>query len=268
MSSGIGRMPRPLGRVYGVSPGTAGAQVVIGMPGHMEASTMVSRGGLLGCGWYRPSQAAAGVVAAPRVAAVGAEEHVLPAAAVLGGAGAPWVGLFLDLPGQQVAQELGEVDRQAGLPVRAAVGVILRREPVKRAPDLAELPLDVDLVVVDVVALQADRLAPAQAGVGDGDDHGEVLSPAGQERGALGDQQCLQRRGPRALRATVQPAAGPPAAVSRPGRGVVRNQRRLRRCGVAKDRAQHRPSITGHPPGDAGPCRDGVLPPGDVLGGK
>ena len=57
MSSGIGRMPRPLGRVNAASPGGAGAQVVIGMPGHAEASTMVSRGGLLGCGWYRPSQA-------------------------------------------------------------------------------------------------------------------------------------------------------------------------------------------------------------------
>ena len=59
---------------------------------------------------------------------------------------------------------------------------------MERAADLAELPLDVDLVVVDVVAFQADRLAPPHPGVGDGDDHGEVLVPAGQQRGPLGDQ--------------------------------------------------------------------------------
>ncbi|MGH7904969.1 MAG: hypothetical protein ACREPA_12725 [Candidatus Dormibacteraceae bacterium] len=57
MSSGIGRMPRPLGCAYGASSGGAGAQVVIGMPGHWEASAIVSRGGLVGWGWYRPSQA-------------------------------------------------------------------------------------------------------------------------------------------------------------------------------------------------------------------
>ena len=59
---------------------------------------------------------------------------------------------------------------------------------MERAPDLAQLPLDVDLIVVDVVAFQADRLAPPHPGVGDRDDHGEVLVPAGQQRGPLGDQ--------------------------------------------------------------------------------
>jgi len=101
------------------------------------------------------------------VAAVGAQEHVLPTAAVLGRAGAPRPGLGLDLPGKQLGQERREVDGQAGFPVRAAVGVVLGREPVEGAADLAELPFDVDLVVVDVVAFQADRLAPADPFSGD-----------------------------------------------------------------------------------------------------
>jgi hypothetical protein len=52
----------------------------------------------------------------------------------------------------------GEVDGQAGLAVRAAVGVVLGREPVKPAAELAELPLDMDLAEADVVALQVDGL--------------------------------------------------------------------------------------------------------------
>jgi len=59
---------------------------------------------------------------------------------------------------------------------------------VEGAADLAELPLDVDLVLMDLVAFQADRLAPAHSGVGDRDDHGEVLVLAGQQGGSLGDQ--------------------------------------------------------------------------------
>ena len=87
---------------------------------------------------------------------------------------------------------------------------------------------------MDVVAFQADRLAPPQAGIGDRDDHGEVLVPAGQQRGPLGNQQRLQRRRPHPLRATVEPAAGPASAVAGPDRGVVRDQRRLGRGGVAR----------------------------------
>ena len=173
MSSGIGRMPRPLGRVNAASPGGAGAQVVTGMPGHGGGVHDGEPGRLAGLRLVPAvaggAEHAAGVVAAPRVAAVRAEEHVVPAAAVLRGAGAPWAGLFLDLAGQQVGQERREVDGEAGFPVGAAVGVVLRREPVEGAADLAELPLNVDLVVADVVAFEADRLAPAQAGVSDRD---------------------------------------------------------------------------------------------------
>jgi hypothetical protein len=59
---------------------------------------------------------------------------------------------------------------------------------VECAPKLAELPLDVDLARVGVLGFQADRLAPAQAGVGDRDDHGEVVGAAGQQRGPLRDE--------------------------------------------------------------------------------
>src|SRR5215471_4917580 len=81
-----------------------------------------------------------------------------------------------------------EVDRQARFPGRAAVGVVLGREPVEGAAELSELPLDVDLAGVRVPGFQADRLAPAQAGVGDRDDHGEVLATAREERGPLCDE--------------------------------------------------------------------------------
>lgn len=56
------------------------------------------------------------------------------------------------------------------------------------AVDLVELPFDVDLAGAGVVALQADRLAPAQAGVADRDDQIEVVVAAGQQRGPLGEQ--------------------------------------------------------------------------------
>ena len=191
MSSGIGRMPRPRGRVrrhawLGGRPGgdrdaRPRGGVDDGEPGRLGGLRLVPA--ITG-----RAEHAAGVVAAPGVAAVRAEEHVLPAAAVLRRAGAPLPGLGFDLPGEQVGQERREVDGQAGFPVGAAVGVVLRREPVERAADLAELPLDVDLIVVDVIAFEADRLAPAQAGVSDRDHHGEVLVPAGQQRGPLGDQ--------------------------------------------------------------------------------
>ena len=97
----------------------------------------------------RRAEHAAGVVAAPGVAAVRAGEHVVPAAAVLRGAGAPVPGLAFELAGEQPGQERREVHGQAWFPVRAAVGVVLRREPVERAPDLAQLPFDVDLIGVD-----------------------------------------------------------------------------------------------------------------------
>ena len=129
---------------------------------------------------------AAGVVAAPVVAAVGAEEDVPAAAAVLGGAAAGRMRVVLDLAGEQAGEERRQVDRETWLPGGAAVGVVLGREPVEPAVEFAELPLDVDLAGVEVVAFQADRLAPAQAGVADGEDHGEVLVPAGQQGGPFG----------------------------------------------------------------------------------
>src|SRR5450755_50394 len=78
----------------------------------------------------RLAEHAAGVVAAPLVATVWAEEHVVPAAAMLAGAGAPPPGMVLGLERDQVPQEPGKVDGQLRLPLRAAVGVIFRREPV------------------------------------------------------------------------------------------------------------------------------------------
>jgi hypothetical protein len=69
---------------------------------------------------------------------------------VLGGAGArvPW--LALDLAVEQVGQERRQVDGQARFPGRAAVRVVLGREPVEGAAKLTELPLDVDLAGVRV----------------------------------------------------------------------------------------------------------------------
>jgi len=79
------------------------------------------------------------------------------------GAGAWLAGLDHDLPGEERSKKRRQVDGEAGFPVGAAVGVIFRRQPVERAFDLTELPLDVDLTGVEVTAFQADRLAPAQA---------------------------------------------------------------------------------------------------------
>ena len=110
-------------------------------------------------GW---AEHAAGVVAAPVVATVGAEEHVVPAAAMLYGAGAPSAGMIPGLELDQVLKEPGQVDGQLRLSFRAAVRVILRREPVEPAVEFAELPFDVDLARVQVVAFQPDRLAPAR----------------------------------------------------------------------------------------------------------
>lgn len=81
--------------------------------------------------------------------------------AVLGGAGAWAPGLALGLADEEFGQERWQVDRQARFPGRAAVGVILRREPVKCAPDLPELPFHMDLAGMGVLTFEADRLAPA-----------------------------------------------------------------------------------------------------------
>ena len=106
---------------------------------------------------------AAGVVATPVVATVGAEEYVVSAAAMLSGAGAPPAGMIPYLERDQVLQEPGKVDGQLRLPLRAAVGAVLGREPVEPAVELAELPFDMDLARAEVVAFQADRFAPPQA---------------------------------------------------------------------------------------------------------
>jgi hypothetical protein len=119
---------------------------------------------------------------------------------------------------------------------------------VESAPDLTQLPLDVDLVLVDMPAFQADRLAPPQAGIGDRDDHGEVLVTAGQQGSALGGQQGLQRRRPCPLRAALEPPAGPPAAVRRPERRIKRDQWRPGGRGIAEDRAEQAPGVTGDTP--------------------
>jgi hypothetical protein len=56
--------------------------------------------------------------------------------------------LARDLAGEERGEERRQIDGEAGFPVGAAVGVILRRQPVEGAPDLPELPLDVDLIGV------------------------------------------------------------------------------------------------------------------------
>jgi hypothetical protein len=56
------------------------------------------------------------------------------------------------------------------------------------AVDLVELPFDVDLAGAGVVALQADRFAPAQAGVADRDDQSEVVVAARQQCGPFSQQ--------------------------------------------------------------------------------
>ena len=170
--------------------GSAGGQAAMGTPGQVVASAMTSLPGWPLAGLVAAvtggAEDAAGVVAAPVVAAVGAEEEVPAAAAVLGGAAARWMRVVLGLAGEQAGQERRQVNRETRLPGRAAVGVVLGREPVEPAVEFAELPLDVDLAGVEVAAFEADRLAPAQAGVADGDDHGEVLVPAGHQGGPLG----------------------------------------------------------------------------------
>ncbi|HLX48995.1 MAG TPA: hypothetical protein VKS82_11735 [Streptosporangiaceae bacterium] len=82
---------------------------------------------------------AAGVVAAPVVAAVGAQEQVASAAAVLRGAGTLPAGLGLGwgLAGEQGVEEGWQVDGQAGFPGGAAVGVVFGWQAVEGGPDLA-----------------------------------------------------------------------------------------------------------------------------------
>jgi hypothetical protein len=123
------------------------------------------------------------------VAAVWAEEDVPAASLVLGGAGAVLTGMLACLGGQQPGEEEREVDWRQRLHVHAAVGVVFRREPVEAAADLPELPLDVDQRREEQIALQAGRLAPPHPGVADRDQHGELVVPAGQQRGSLGHEQ-------------------------------------------------------------------------------
>ena len=83
------------------------------------------------------------VVAVPVVAAVGAEKDIPAALSVPGGAAAPLLCALACLDGQQPGEEGRDVDRRQRLHVRAAVRVVLRREPTEAAADLPELPLDV-----------------------------------------------------------------------------------------------------------------------------
>src|SRR5439155_17644281 len=108
-------------------------------------------------------------------------EYIAPGPAVLGHPSARVAWLAVDLAVEQVGQERREVDRETRFPGRAAVGVVLGREPVEGAAKLPELPLDVDLAGVRVPGFQADRLAPAQPGVGGRDDQGEVVCAAGYQ---------------------------------------------------------------------------------------
>ncbi len=170
-----------------VAHASADGQAAMGRPGQVVTSAMTSFGGRAVFGFVasvaRGAEDAAGVVAAPEVAAVGSEEEVPAASAVLGGAAAGRMLVVPDLAAEQAGQEKRQVDRETRLPGRAAVGVVLGREPVELAVEFAELPLDVDLAGVEAAAFEADRLALAQAGVRDGEDHGEVLVPARHQRG-------------------------------------------------------------------------------------
>jgi hypothetical protein len=90
------------------------------------------------------------------VTAVRAEEHVTASPAVLGHVRAriPW--LALGLPSEQPGQERREIDRQARFPVGASARVVLGRQPVERAPELAKLPLNVNLAGVYALVFQAE----------------------------------------------------------------------------------------------------------------
>jgi hypothetical protein len=72
-------------------------------------------------------------------------------AAVLGRATARLAGVVLDLRGEQHGQERREVDGKAGIPFRAAVRIVLGREPVEPALEFAQLPFDVDLLRLGVL---------------------------------------------------------------------------------------------------------------------
>ena len=124
-----------VGAWLGGRPGRDGDARPVGGVGDDQA------GGAALCCFMPPvagrAEHAAGVIAAPVVAAVGAEEHVVPAAAMLPGAAAPPAGMVPGLERDQVLQERGKVDGQLRLPCRAAVRVVLRREPVEPAVELA-----------------------------------------------------------------------------------------------------------------------------------
>ncbi|HET9895172.1 MAG TPA: hypothetical protein VFQ44_09575 [Streptosporangiaceae bacterium] len=130
----------------------------------------------------------AGEVAAPVVPAVRAQKKILAAASVRRDAAAVARGGVLGLRGEQAGEESGQVDREAGFPVGAAVGIVFGREPVEGPVDFAELPFDMDLAAVQVRAFQADALSPSQPGVAEGHDQREVVVAARKQGRALGDQ--------------------------------------------------------------------------------
>ena len=173
----------------------------------------------------RGSKDAPGVVASPVVTIVRASEQVTAAALVRACALAPASGDRPCLAGEHGGEERGQVDRDSRLPVERAVGVVLGRQPVELAVELAQLPLHVDQCRLQKLAFQTHGLAPSHPGVGDGDEHREVVIPTGQQGGTLGDEHGLQRGRPDPRRANGQPASGPRAAVPLAQGRVERDQR-------------------------------------------
>jgi hypothetical protein len=121
---------------------------------------------------------------------------------------------------------------------------------------------------VQAGAFQADRLSPSHPGVGDGNDEEKVVACAGQQGGALGDQQRLQGCDPLPRRAAVYPAPGPAAAVPRSQRRVVREEWWLAGRCVTQDCAEQAPGFLRCAPGYAFRGWQRVLPFGYADGGE
>ncbi len=146
-----------------------------------------------------------GEVAAAVMTALRAVEQVVAGSVVVAEAGTAPLCVLVDLGSEQRGEEVGDVDGHERVPVRAAVGVVLRGEPVETSLDLVELPLNIYQRRHEEVAFQTGRLGPSHPGVADRDEQGELIVAAGQQRGPLGREQYFQGRGPRALRGAVEP---------------------------------------------------------------
>src|SRR5260370_30950972 len=87
-------------------------------------------------------------------------------------AGAPAVGVHLEVAGEELLEEGGHIGRP--------YGTVFRPAAVETGVELVELPGDLDGVAADATWEQADGFAPAHAGVRLRDHHHEGGVVAGQ----------------------------------------------------------------------------------------